>query len=74
MEEEPSSMIRRYVGPIAMLLGVLVVWTWLVGPWVEEKRQDLAFLRHVRIQSMQRAQQQAQPAAQPAVLAAPPEK
>ena len=64
MEEETSSMIRRYVGPVVMLLGVLVVWTWLVGPWVAEMRQDMAFLRYVRIQSMQQAQQKAQPAAQ----------
>ena len=73
MEEETSSMIRRYVGPVAMLLGVLVVWTWLVGPWVEEKRQDLAFLRYVRIQSMQQAQK-AQPATQPAAPTAQVEK
>lgn len=57
-----SDVFRRYIGPVAVLVAVLALWSFVVSPWINEFRADLAFLRAARIQAIQQIQQRAQQA------------
>jgi hypothetical protein len=59
--------LKRSLVPVVVVLGVLVGWSFFVGPGIAEFRADLAFLRAARIQVIQQQMKaQAPPEAAPA--------
>lgn len=61
-----SDAWKRYIGPVAVLVTVLLVWSLVINPFVMELRADLAFLRAARIQAIQQQIQQSQQGQKPA--------
>ena len=53
-------LLLRWVGPSAVVLVVLVLYTWLIGPTLSDLRDDWAFLHAARIQAIQQQLRQQQ--------------